>query len=550
MLVPAVISKAYNCYATRVILKASSGGALFLTDSSFVLFRGSTRVAVNDNKVGENGGAIYSTKNSAIVSKDNSMVIFSTNSAMTGGAVFSDKNGYIIVAGNSTVTFLNNSASSSGALHSHLSNISFVDNSMTTFIGNTVTQNGAAVYCFSAHIRLYSTINFMSNRATQSGGAIWSSGGSHISFNQKSSFIKNKAANGGAIFISDSSITFEENLIVFDANIAVQNGGAIHSTDSSIIYFKENRSLLFINNKAGNGGAVSISDSSVTFGTHSIFFDNNTALHRGGALYLSDNYNITFDNNSNVTFSNNNVDGYGGAIYAILAKATTYFTFNGYSHFRNNYARAAGNSLYIIVTKSCDSSCLNDSILSTSKTNWQISQFSKEIAVTPNNIKLYHPATCIVGNRNCEIYYINNIMLGEEIILDACIFDYYNQSSSNAVQFTVTGEDDPNYQVDGVHDISISCGSDAFQGVSITGNKSVPIVFHNYTLTIAFHIGPTSEENSFSIKLIVVLSPCHPGFQYDKKSKRCACFDDSDTVFCSGTTSIIKRGYWFGSVNG
>ena len=77
-----------------------------------------------------------------------------------------------------------------------------------------------------------------------------------------------------------------------------------------------------------------------------------------------------------------------------------------------------------------------------------------------------------------------------------------------------------------------------------------PYVFHNYTLTIAFHIGPTSEENSFSIKLIVVLSPCHPGFWHDKESKRCACYDDSDIVFCSGTTSTIKRGYWFGSVNG
>ena len=140
-------------------------------------------------------------------------------------------------------------------------------------------------------------------------------------------------------------------------------------------------------------------------------------------------------------------------------------------------------------------------------------------------------------------------MLGEEITLDACVFDYYNQPS-NAAQFKVTGEDDPNYQVDGVHDILVSCGSNAFQGVRITGNKSLSVASYNYTLTIAFHVGPTSEEGSFSSMLIVALSPCHPGFWHYKKSQKCVCYDGNNIVFCSGTNSTIKRGYWFGSVNG
>ncbi|XP_065892258.1 uncharacterized protein [Dysidea avara] len=51
------------------------------------------------------------------------------------------------------------------------------------------------------------------------------------------------------------------------------------------------------------------------------------------------------------------------------------------------------------------------------------------------------------------------------------------------------------------------------------------------------------------MKLITELSPCHPGFHYDNDTQRCVCYNDSDIVFCSGSTSSIKRGYWFGEVD-
>jgi len=51
------------------------------------------------------------------------------------------------------------------------------------------------------------------------------------------------------------------------------------------------------------------------------------------------------------------------------------------------------------------------------------------------------------------------------------------------------------------------------------------------------------------IPVIVPISSCHPGFQFNPKSQKCECFDN-DIVLCSGSRSMIKRGYWFGDVDG
>ena len=59
----------------------------------------------------------------------------------------------------------------------------------------------------------------------------------------------------------------------------------------------------------------------------------------------------------------------------------------------------------------------------------------------------------------------------------------------------------------------------------------------------------SSSKSKFSIKIIVELSPCHAGFQYDSAAQRCLRYNSSDIVSCSGSMSAIKRGYWFGLAN-
>ena len=258
-----------------------------------------------------------------------------------------------------------------------------------------------------------------------------------------------------------------------------------------------------------------------------------------------------FNTESNVKFFGNRADEQGGAVHASITQSSITFDDNLSLYLHNNYARLAGNTLYINVPQLCNNSCLNDS----SGVN-KISQnntFNKDIATTPNRIELYHPAIFFEYNTRseCQIYYLDKIMLGQEIIADVCVLDYYSQPS-NAVQFTVGGEDDPNYHINGPSDILVSCGKNSFRGFSIVGNKSVISGgTFNFSVFIRYYIDSFSNEKLFRIELVVEISPCHPGFWYNKDVLlKCTCYNDIDVVSCSGTSSTIKRGYWFGSVNG
>ena len=55
---------------------------------------------------------------------------------------------------------------------------------------------------------------------------------------------------------------------------------------------------------------------------------------------------------------------------------------------------------------------------------------------------------------------------------------------------------------------------------------------------------------TISLNLTVGLVSGHPGYQYNNKSCKCECYNASYIVFCSDSSSTIKRGCWFGSVNG
>ena len=146
----------------------------------------------------------------------------------------------------------------------------------------------------------------------------------------------------------------------------------------------------------------------------------------------------------------------------------------------------------------------------------------------------------------CTTYYVNNIMLGQEILIDACMYDYYDQPS-NAVQFLVTGHDDnQELYVPGLQYVLISCNN-TFQGVNVIGNTRLP---SNYTMKFTLYVNHKSEMKTISISLTVGLVSCHPGYRCYPESLRCECYNVSDIniVFCSGGGSIIKQGYQFGSV--
>ena len=121
--------------------------------------------------------------------------------------------------------------------------------------------------------------------------------------------------------------------------------------------------------------------------------------------------------------------------------------------------------------------------------------------------------------------------------------------STGTEEFLVSSDDGQDYYIPGSRYILISCNH-TFQGISIIGNKTTPVLPFNYSMTIGLYIVRISEMKAISVSLTVELSSCHPGFWYDNTTQRCECYNSSSIVLCSGSSSTIKKGYWFGSVTG
>ena len=165
-----------------------------------------------------------------------------------------------------------------------------------------------------------------------------------------------------------------------------------------------------------------------------------------------------------------------------------------------------------------------------------------------DEIQLYNSEIqCIdfVNDTGCVLYYVQNIMLGQKILLNACMYDYYNHSV-DAACLLISGTTNQGYSLDSSKTL-ITCNH-TIELASIYGNESTQF---DYSINISLYDNCQSESKQVLTKLVVELSPCHPGFSFHIKSQKCECYNSrEDIVFCSGSSSTIKRGYWFGIVTG
>ena len=136
-------------------------------------------------------------------------------------------------------------------------------------------------------------------------------------------------------------------------------------------------------------------------------------------------------------------------------------------------------------------------------------------------------------------------MLGEVINVPVCVLNYCNQPSYST-PFLLHGINKQNYTISGSKRVLISY-NDTFQGISIIGNNRL-LKPSNYTINLNLHDDRNLDWKQVSVNLTVELAPCHPGFWQYLRSEKCECYNANDIVFCSGSNSTIKRGYWFGSV--
>ena len=543
------VAFAGNCTVTITNNQASlHGGVLVILGSSNMIFRGNSKVSFDNNMAKNSGGALYLTQNSSVSFEEDTVVVFSSNTAsIDGGVLYAQDNCHVIIKGNSIAMFNNNEAlGDGGALYINSDgSIVFQESSIVNFDDNRAKYFGGALHSkYNSNIMFEEncTITFNHNEAPQ-GGAIFTRSNAVFKENSTALFDNNKAILGGALHTAN--IAFKGNTAVtFENNEAELNGGALYSYNSNISV-TQNSVITFTNNSAENGGAVFASASILLVSEYStVTFDMNTARQDGGAIYFNDQINARFKNSSTVTLTSNTANNRAGALYSKITQNTKYFNISEIN-FRDNTAGVAGNLLYIEIPKSCNSSCLTNRVIGIS--NEILSD--EYITTTPKILKLYDTAKCI-GNDSvgCNKYYIGNIMLGQEITVYPCLLDYYNKPAE-VTQFRITSENHQNYFFQGSEYTSISCNH-TVEGISIVGNKTVSSLPLNYSILFTSNITRQSLRKVISTNLTVGLSPCHPGFQYDIKSQRCECYNNSEIVSCSGSRSTIKRGYWFGHVTG
>ena len=560
------------------------GGAIYSSDHGLISFKGNSTTVFNNNSADYYGGAISYNTHGHTSFEENSTAVFSNNSAgHDGGAIDCLYGSYLVFTVTSNTSFSNNTADNGGAINFENCRIFFEDNSTTLFKDNNALRGGAMFsrYNSSVSFNEYSTTIFIDNEATDGGAlscmectvlfkgrstvssafneAIENGGVIHFTYNSKISFSeftnvtfkKNSAINGGALFASDNStICFEGNAsVTFTGNTAGRNGGAVYFNLNCAVIWTQNTNVTFENNNAVFGGAVCLNKYTrvICESNSAILFENNTVISEGGAISILTDSSITVKDSTMVRFTINNAL-YGGAMF--FDRTNTTLSFNNNTpgiNFTRNTARIAGNNMYFDLIRS-GQNCLNNRAIDV------VDEIKRYIVTPPSKLELSHPAICLSyynKTEECDQYYLNRLMLGEEVIIPVCLRDYCNEPSYSTQRFTLREFSKPNYVISGRTEFLLSCQSDVLQDIRIIGNESLTKPL-NYSFDVALNIYGNSNWKQVSINLTIQLTPCYPGFWQYPESQKCDCYGNhaSDIVSCSGSSSTIKRGYWFGSVNG
>ena len=311
---------------------AGGGGVLFSNDRSLFDIRNSSFT----NNSAAYGSVTY-TYGSASFSIGHSS--FTNNSAIYGGVVFATGDSSFDI---SDSIFSNNSADYGGVMYTSDTSLNVVS---SNFVNNTATHCGGIIWCSKDGTLKVDNSNFSLNAVSnQGGGVIFIRQCSvHIS---KSTFDK----NNGSLYTFNSNLTFSgylkfenttEPLITRNV-IESQEGGAITSFQSTVIFSRKSMAH-FSNNHASHGGAILATESSITiYGETTIA--NNMANNSGGGISLKQS-RLEIKGKCHI-LKNNAMRG--GGIHAYSSTIAVYQP--GILHVINNRAGDLGGGIYLEVS--------------------------------------------------------------------------------------------------------------------------------------------------------------------------------------------------------
>ncbi|MDR1962964.1 MAG: hypothetical protein LBQ50_04225, partial [Planctomycetaceae bacterium] len=277
------------------------GGALYVADSSYVVFNGPT--TVQSNKAANGSGGAFFVTNSGSVDVDNPEY----------GVVFK---------GVTTITA--NEAQRGGAFFLDTSAISF--DGTTTITGNKATKNGGAFYLRDSQVSFAGTAVISGNTGTGLGGALYVTGNHSIIQVEDNSTLTISAGNGTAtndVYLDEGSLLQLHTVgatssLTIASNISSHADGAdIQKTGEGSVYIDGDASA-FVGNLIIDGGEFYIGKAG-TFGNV-----DSTTLEIGdeGRLVLDvgDNVHSASPGDARISIATLNLSS-GGIGPRIVAKA-------------------------------------------------------------------------------------------------------------------------------------------------------------------------------------------------------------------------------------
>jgi predicted outer membrane repeat protein len=274
-----------DIYSLRAIGNtADRGGFLYLANKTIMLR--STNTRIDNNEAAIDGGGLYLT-GGAIDFNSKTTITFSSNSAIAGrgGAIYMDK--------------------STGAFYGDF----------IKFSANVAIEGGAMYAGNRSALIFYNTeVQFTFNISTDGDGVIkWDNSRLQFSNLERLYAYKNVSNNGGFLYLSGQELTFDTQVKIVSntARAREGNGGGLYLRDAQINFTRRSTTSFTGNTAMSRGGAIYLDNSSGTFSGNRIEFVGNTAIKDGGAIYAVNGSKILFSNTLVEFIDNESVDGDG-----------------------------------------------------------------------------------------------------------------------------------------------------------------------------------------------------------------------------------------------
>ena len=272
----------------------NSGGALYVHLNAILNLSQNT---FENNSAGFGGGAIVVHQSTANLTNNN----LTGNTARSyGGAIFCFSNSTLGVLGSHRLQ--NNTAQYGGGIAALQCQITMAGDLL---IANNNASFGGGFYVEQSQVS--GQAHFSDNFADEDGGAVYSSG-SILYFKQHITINRNSALNGGGLLLTEGSKLhlLPNTTINFTNNFVGRKGGAIkveesnplsYCVDVSCEFLLKSACFFQIETQRQYDAETNVSEITELYNVR-VYFQNNTALEAGAALYGGsvDNCSLNFIN--------------------------------------------------------------------------------------------------------------------------------------------------------------------------------------------------------------------------------------------------------------